>query len=252
MPFSIIAAAVSNDIESGRTTRRSDCMTRTSEYAPGAPPEYATRSPTLTWVTPAPIASTTPAPSLPIPEGRAILYSPERWYTSRKLSPQALWRTRASPGPGSPTCTSSHLRTSGPPCCWMRIAFGISSPRLTNSNIEFPPRSYKPGLFFRWIILRLPCFGGLPHCCEAGFLHFQALNGRAQNVEIHVEPVLHQFQLRDAPFDLVLAQGRGHHSRGRQSHRAPQVFQELERVGRLIHEATRRLEFQVYCRGPKN
>src|SRR6266851_992984 len=170
-----------------------------------------------------------------------------------KLSPQALWRTRASPGPGSPTWTSSHLRTSGPPCCWMRMAFGISSPRLTNSNIEFPLRGYKPGLFFRWIILRFPYLGSLPHRREAGFLQFQALNGRAQNVEIHVEPVFHQFQLRDAPFDLVLAEGRGHRSRRRQSHRAPQVFQEFERIGRLVHEAgPRRMEFQVYCRGPKN
>src|SRR5215831_3683628 len=37
----------------------------------------------------------------------------------------AVWRTRASPGPGLPTCTSSHCRTSGPPVLWKRMAWGI-------------------------------------------------------------------------------------------------------------------------------
>src|SRR5690349_6165831 len=44
-----------------------------------------------------------------------------------KLRPMALCATRASPGPGSPTGTSSHCRTSGPPVLWKRIACAMSS-----------------------------------------------------------------------------------------------------------------------------
>src|SRR5882672_727030 len=234
MPFSIIAAAVSNDIESGRTTRRSDGMTRTSEYAPGAPPEYATRSPTLTWVTPAPIASTTPAPSLPIPEGRAILYRPERWYTSRKFSPQALWRTRASPGPGSPTWTSSHFMTSGPPCWWMRIALGIASPWVDGliggaRGASLLGRSFAAGRLLTSTL----------HRREARFLHFQALDGHAQDVEVHIQPVLHRLQLGDTLVHLARRRGRRAQPRHRQAHGAPETLQEFQRIRRLAHALTR-------------
>src|SRR6185436_2840094 len=43
-----------------------------------------------------------------------------------KFRPIALCATRASPGPGSPTGTSSHCRTSGPPVLWKRIAWDMS------------------------------------------------------------------------------------------------------------------------------
>src|ERR1700759_1532251 len=39
-----------------------------------------------------------------------------------KFRPTACCLTRASPGPGSPTCTSSQVSTSGPPVLWMRMA----------------------------------------------------------------------------------------------------------------------------------
>ena len=42
-----------------------------------------------------------------------------------KLSPIAVWRTRASPGPGSPTSYCSTFRTSGPPCCSILIRLAI-------------------------------------------------------------------------------------------------------------------------------
>src|SRR5678815_4790046 len=43
-----------------------------------------------------------------------------------KLRPAVIWRMRTWPGPGSPTSTCSHLRTSGPPALWIRIACGIA------------------------------------------------------------------------------------------------------------------------------
>src|SRR5258707_1232788 len=41
---------------------------------------------------------------------------------SMKLRPIAVWRTFTSPGPGSPTSTSSKRNSSGPPFLWMRMA----------------------------------------------------------------------------------------------------------------------------------
>src|SRR5438067_13815531 len=43
-----------------------------------------------------------------------------------KFTPTAWLRTRASPGPGSPTSTSVYSSTSGPPVRANRIAFAIS------------------------------------------------------------------------------------------------------------------------------
>src|SRR5690242_12713072 len=48
----------------------------------------------------------------------------------------AVWRTRASPGPGLPTCTSSHCRTSGPPVLWKRMAWGIAVSPLGKIFLE--------------------------------------------------------------------------------------------------------------------
>src|SRR4029079_4309339 len=41
---------------------------------------------------------------------------------STKFSPTAVWRMRASPGPGLPTATSSQTKTSGPPVLRTRMA----------------------------------------------------------------------------------------------------------------------------------
>src|SRR5688572_31514011 len=43
-----------------------------------------------------------------------------------KLTPIAVWRMRAWPWPGSPTCTSSTCRTSGPPVLWNLTALVIA------------------------------------------------------------------------------------------------------------------------------
>src|SRR5262245_50958516 len=45
---------------------------------------------------------------------------------STKFTPTAVWRTRASPGPGLPIGTGSDTSTSGPPDLWKRIALGMS------------------------------------------------------------------------------------------------------------------------------
>ena len=68
-PFSISVAAVTSSMPSGTFTSRSAGITRSVEYAPGAPTQYATRSPGFTQSTPSPTASTTPAASEPMPAG---------------------------------------------------------------------------------------------------------------------------------------------------------------------------------------
>src|SRR5690349_12532853 len=44
---------------------------------------------------------------------------------SAKFTAMKLWRTRASPGPGSPTSTLSNFRTSASPVWWRRMALVI-------------------------------------------------------------------------------------------------------------------------------
>src|SRR5215472_15433853 len=55
---------------------------------------------------------------------------------SMKLRPIAVWRTRASPGPGLPTRTSSQARTSGPPTLWKRMAWVMTRPFLFQILLE--------------------------------------------------------------------------------------------------------------------
>ncbi len=81
-----------------------------------------TRSPGANPVTPAPTASTTPAPSwsgtvsgISVP-GSAR--SPLRAFQSVGLTAETTTRTRTSPGPGSVTARSDSSSTSGPP--WRR------------------------------------------------------------------------------------------------------------------------------------
>src|SRR6478672_13576649 len=55
---------------------------------------------------------------------------------SMKLTAMWLWRTRACPGPGSPTEASSRRRTSGPPIWWMRMAWAMVSPGRAASGAD--------------------------------------------------------------------------------------------------------------------
>ena len=83
----------------------------------------ATWSPGFRDFTSGPIAVTTPAPSCPGTKGRATLYRPSRWYTSMKFTPEAAIFTTASLGLGCGTGKSASCRTSGPPVCFIRMAF---------------------------------------------------------------------------------------------------------------------------------
>ena len=57
---------------------------------------------------------------------RTLLYNTRRPHMALDhRTPMAVWRTRASPGPGSPTVTSSQVSTSGPPLAFMRMACGM-------------------------------------------------------------------------------------------------------------------------------
>ncbi len=87
-----------------------------THLAPGDRAAYASNPPGARWVTPSPTASTTPAASMPMEAGIFSGYKPVRWYTSMKFRPMAWWRMRISPGPGSPTGTSTIWSSSGPPC----------------------------------------------------------------------------------------------------------------------------------------
>src|SRR5688500_17603772 len=56
-----------------------------------------------------------------------------------KLTPTAVWRTRAWPPPGSPTVTASQFRTSGPPVWSKRMACGMSYTPSPVGGIEVVP-----------------------------------------------------------------------------------------------------------------
>src|SRR5215831_9116832 len=59
-----------------------------------------------------------------------------------KLTPIAVCRTRASPGPGTGSGTSSNRSSSGPPSWWTTIAFGmaanIAPPAPTGTSVRRP------------------------------------------------------------------------------------------------------------------
>src|SRR5580692_12412400 len=87
--------------------------------------------PAVTAVTPGPVAVTTPARSLPWPEGNAAGQSscirPSRIFASPGLMPAALTCTSTCPGPGTGVGTSATSRTSTPPYSANRTAFIITA-----------------------------------------------------------------------------------------------------------------------------
>src|SRR5712691_4843595 len=89
-----------------------------------------TSSPAVNPVTPWPARATTPARSLPCPDGNVAgqreCSRPSRILASPGLTPAALTQTSTWPGPGSGMGTSATLRTSTPPYSWNRTAFGMA------------------------------------------------------------------------------------------------------------------------------
>src|SRR5215216_2753137 len=63
---------------------------------------------------------------------------------STKFTPMARWRMRTSPGPGSPTGTSTSCMTSGPPCALIWIALMVASPGTLSSAGYTPRMSSSP------------------------------------------------------------------------------------------------------------
>src|SRR5208282_6740852 len=86
-----------------------------------------TSSPAATPVTPGPVSATTPARSLPCPDGNVAGHlacsRPARILASPGLIPAALTWTSTWPGPGTGFGTSTTIRTSTPPYSSNRTAF---------------------------------------------------------------------------------------------------------------------------------
>src|SRR5580704_7689866 len=103
-----------------------------------------TSSPVAKPVTPAPAAATTPARSLPCPDGNVAGHMessrPERILASPGLIPAALTWTSTWPGPGTGVGTSTTLRTSMSPYSSNRTAFISLPPFSQDPNFAPPPR----------------------------------------------------------------------------------------------------------------
>src|SRR3977135_2181100 len=113
----------------------------------------------------------------------------------------AVWRTRAWPGPGSPTGTSSSWRTSGPPVLWKRTALGIS---------------------FSFCVGGFGGFGDGAHSLQRGALQFQSLDREFHHVEVHAEPGLDRAQVGNALVELLRVERRHRNDRYRAAARGTQ------------------------------
>ena len=67
-------------------------------------------SPGATWLTPSPVATTSPVASWPSMKGPGTARGPCIWCSCEWQMPEAKLRTSTSPGPGSPYSTSSTRR----------------------------------------------------------------------------------------------------------------------------------------------
>src|SRR6185312_3169465 len=103
-----------------------------------------TSSPVAKPVTPAPVAATTPARSLPCPDGNVAGHRecsrPSRILASPGLIPAALTWTSTWPGPGTGVGTSTTLRTSISPYSSNRTAFTSLPPFSQDPSTSRPPR----------------------------------------------------------------------------------------------------------------
>src|SRR6202167_3548830 len=122
--------ACSHDTFRGRGTRLPDSTSANSAWLDLSLVNPMTSSPNATFATPGPTSSTTPARSLPCPEGNVegqrSANIPFRIEASPGLMPAALTRTRTFPGPGDGRSTSTTCRTSSPPYLSNLTARGIA------------------------------------------------------------------------------------------------------------------------------
>jgi hypothetical protein len=98
--------------------------------------------------TPAPTSSTTPARSLPCPDGKvdgnSAAIAPVRMTASLMLMPAAFTRTRTCLAPGTGRYTSSTRNTSIPPNSWYLTAFGMISASPFGWNSPAAPTAGLP------------------------------------------------------------------------------------------------------------
>src|SRR6266566_2379712 len=108
-----------------------------------------TSSPAANPVTPWPARATTPARSLPCPDGNVVgqreCSRPSRILASPGLMPAALTRTSTWPGPGSGMGTSATLSTSTPPYSSNRTAFGMAPSVLSGGGPPPGTGNHRPG-----------------------------------------------------------------------------------------------------------
>src|SRR5690348_5740472 len=130
-PTTGIAPATSQGRLGGLRARFAVSATTYSAWLERVSTQPTTSSPIATVVTPGPSLSTTPAKSLPCPDGNVAgqrsCSDPSRILASPGLMPAALTLTRTSPGPGSGTGTSRTSSTSTGPYWSNRTAFIVAS-----------------------------------------------------------------------------------------------------------------------------
>src|SRR5262245_18122307 len=78
---------------------------------------------------------------------------------SEKLTPIALWRTRASPAPGGGSAISSWRSTSGPPLAWMRTALIMAQVMAHYARSIQPRPSERPGVTAGPLVIPNPARG---------------------------------------------------------------------------------------------
>ena len=130
-PATQSAPATSQGTPAGLAVRFCSSTTAYSAWLARLSVKPMTSSPTANPVTPGPVSATTPARSLPSPDGNVAGHMacsrPSRIFASPGLIPAALTCTSTWPGPGSGVGTSTTFRTSTSPYSSNRTAF-ISLP----------------------------------------------------------------------------------------------------------------------------
>jgi hypothetical protein len=148
-PATNSAPAASQDTAAGFGVRFAASARAYSAWLDRLSVKPMTSSPAENPVTSGPVAATTPARSLPSPDGNVAGHlacsKPSRILASPGLIPVALTWTRTWPGPGTGCGTSTTFRTSTPPYSSNRTAFGIANSLPVRPNRRPPALMPGPG-----------------------------------------------------------------------------------------------------------